>query len=197
MTGLHLFPGHPWIYLMQYNAGCFSKGFRWLQNEAAHQDLLGDGGWSCDLQSELSLAGRYDPVASWHTPGRHRDPPLRRAPQSWWYNCLEIRMLNLNSLWPGKFNWNFRWVLFKPITMIDGWDTSCEIALRRISLDLTDDKSTLGQVMAWCHQATSHYLSQCWPRSLSPYAITRPQRINWYKTVILSAFCNGDMTTLH
>ena len=29
--------------------------------------------------------------------------------------------------------------------------------------------------MAWCLQATSHYLSQCWPRSLSPYGVTRPQ----------------------
>ena len=28
-----------------------------------------------------------------------------------------------------------------------------------------DYKSALVQVMAWCHQATSHYLSQCWPRS--------------------------------
>ena len=27
-------------------------------------------------------------------------------------------------------------------------------------------KSTLDQVMAWCRQATSHYLIQCWPRSL-------------------------------
>ena len=27
----------------------------------------------------------------------------------------------------------------------------------------TDGKSTLVKVMAWCHQATSHYLSQCWP----------------------------------
>ena len=27
--------------------------------------------------------------------------------------------------------------------------------------DLTDDKSTLVQVMAWCRQATSHYLKQC------------------------------------
>ena len=25
----------------------------------------------------------------------------------------------------------------------------------------------LVQVMAWSHQATSHYLSQCWPRSMS------------------------------
>ena len=32
--------------------------------------------------------------------------------------------------------------------------------------------------MAWCHQATSHYLSQCWPRSISPYGITRPQWVN-------------------
>ena len=46
--------------------------------------------------------------------------------------------------------------------------------------DLTDDKSTLVQVMAWCHQATSHYLNQCWPRSPTPYGITRPQ---WVKTL--------------
>ena len=45
-------------------------------------------------------------------------------------------------------------------------------------LDLTDDKSTLVQVMAWCRQATSHYLSQCWPKSLSLYGNTRPQWVN-------------------
>ena len=82
------------------------------------------------------------------------------------------------SLWPGRFWWKFRWVLFKPITMIDGWDIFSEIALRRMSLDLTDDKSTLVHVMAWWCQATSHYLSQCWPSSLSPYDVTRPQ---WVK----------------
>ena len=48
-----------------------------------------------------------------------------------------------------------------------------------MSLDLTDDKSTLVQVMAWCRQATSHYLSQCWPRSLWPYGVTKPQWVNW------------------
>ena len=47
-----------------------------------------------------------------------------------------------------------------------------------MSLDFTDDESTLVQVMAWCHQATSHYLSQCWPRYMSPYGVTRPQ---WVK----------------
>ena len=47
-----------------------------------------------------------------------------------------------------------------------------------MSIDLTDDKSALVQVMAWCRQATSHYLSQCWPRSVLPYGITRPQWVN-------------------
>ena len=37
------------------------------------------------------------------------------------------------------------------------------IGLRWMLLNLTNDKSTLIQVMAWCRQATSHYLSQCWP----------------------------------
>ena len=32
---------------------------------------------------------------------------------------------------------------------------------------------------AWCRKATSHYLSQCWPRSLSPYGMTRPQRVKY------------------
>ena len=39
----------------------------------------------------------------------------------------------------------------------------CQIVLRWMSLDLTDDMSTLVQVMAWCCQVTSHYLSQCCP----------------------------------
>ena len=39
----------------------------------------------------------------------------------------------------------------------------------------TDDRSKLIQVMVWCHQATGHYWSQCWLRSISTYHITRPQ----------------------
>ena len=71
-----------------------------------------------------------------------------------------------------------RYVIFKRILVTDGWGSSCEIALKRISLDFTDDQSTLVQVMAWCRQATSHYLSQCWPRSMTPSGITRPQWVN-------------------
>ena len=35
--------------------------------------------------------------------------------------------------------------------------------------------------MAWCRQATSHYLSKCWPRSLSPNGVTMPQ---WVKVIV-------------
>ena len=86
-----------------------------------------------------------------------------------------------NSSAPGKFEWNFRHVIFKGILVIDGWGISCKIALIWMSLDFTDDQSTLVPVMAWCCQATRHYhdyLSQSWSRSLSPYVVTRPQ---WVK----------------
>ena len=69
-----------------------------------------------------------------------------------------------------------REVIFKLILMIDNWGVLW-------SLDLTDDKSTLIQVMAWCRQAISHYLSQSWPRSMLPYGVNRPQWVNvsWSK----------------
>ena len=35
--------------------------------------------------------------------------------------------------------------------------------------------STLSQVMALCRHATSHYLNQCWPLSLTPYGDTSAQ----------------------
>ena len=74
-------------------------------------------------------------------------------------------------------------VIFKHILVIDGWGIPCEIALIWISLDFTDDQSASVQVMAWCRQATGLYLSQCWPRSLSPYGVTRPQ---WDNKIIQS-----------
>ena len=83
-----------------------------------------------------------------------------------------------NSLAPGRFQFNFRKVIFKLTLVNGGWGISYEIALRWMPQDLTDDKSTLVRVMAWCRLATSHYLSQCWPRSMSPNGVTRPQWVN-------------------
>ena len=78
----------------------------------------------------------------------------------------------LNSWAPERFQFNCRWVIFKLILLNGGWGISYEIALRWMPLNLTDDKSTLAQVMAWSHQATSHYLIQCWPSSMSPCMVS-------------------------
>ena len=48
----------------------------------------------------------------------------------------------------------------------------CHWSILRISQHLV-------QVMAWCRQATSHYLSQRWSRTGSPYGVTRPQWLNY------------------
>ena len=54
---------------------------------------------------------------------------------------------------------------------------SNSIALKlMLLLDLTD-KSTLFQVMTWCHPATSHYLNQCWPRFMC-HMVSLPQWVN-------------------
>ena len=56
--------------------------------------------------------------------------------------------------------------------------TSCEVALRRMRQMTFDDKSTLVHVMAWCCQATSHYLKQCWPKSFE-VALRRMRQITF------------------
>ena len=106
-------------------------------------------------------------------------------PQCLWSNPEGYGQTNhINSLAPGIFKLNFIQEIFKLISVIDGWRISCETVVRLMLLDLSDDKSTLVQVMAWCRQATSHYLSQCWPRSLSPYGVIRPQWVNLLKRII-------------
>ena len=89
-------------------------------------------------------------------------------------------IIPINSLAPGGFENIFQNVFFKLISWIDTLSNSCETALRSMPQNPSDDKSTLVQVMAWCHQAASHYLSQCCPKSLSPYGVTRPQWVKRY-----------------
>ena len=93
-----------------------------------------------------------------------------------------------NSLAPGGFENIFQNVFFKLISWIDTLSNSCETALRSMPQNPSDDKSTLVQVMAWCRQAASHYLSQCCPKSLSPYGVTRPQWVKQWscRSLVLS-----------
>ena len=104
----------------------------------------------------------------------------RACPDLWCHYCHHQKQT------VGKFSCKTVFILCIYLSFLDK-NISCENALIWMSLDFTDDQSTLVQVMAWCRQATSHYLSQCWPRSLSPYGVTRPQWID-YST---SSDCQG------
>ena len=52
------------------------------------------------------------------------------------------------------------------------------ISFKFVPEGLIDNKSTLVQVMAWCRQAASHYLSHFWPRSVLLYDIPSSQWVN-------------------
>ena len=79
-----------------------------------------------------------------------------------------------------RSEWDSKNVVFNPVLLIGFFRSFHDNALRWMTQDLIDDKSTLVQVMAWCRQATSHYLSQCWLSSLSPYGVANPQ---WVKFI--------------
>ena len=49
-----------------------------------------------------------------------------------------------------------------------------------------ESKSALVQVMAWCHQAPSHYLNQWWPKSMLPFRTTWPQWVISNSNLFLS-----------
>ena len=64
------------------------------------------------------------------------------------------------------------------------WAVAVKLLSDKCKKTLTNEKSTLVQIMVWCRQATRHYLSQCWPRSMSPYGVSRPQQINCFTKTI-------------
>ena len=99
-----------------------------------------------------------------------------------------------NSLAPGRSECDSKNVIFNLVLLIGIFRSSHDNALWWMPQDLTDDKSTLIKVMAWCCQATSHYLSQCWLSSLSPYGVARPQWVSiWFVTIWMKQ--NGVMAS--
>ena len=148
-----------------------SKAFLWMKM----LEFWWKFHWRLFLRVQLTIPALVQ-IMAWCRPG---NKPLSEP----MLVCLMMHICItrpqwVNSLAPGRFQFNFRKVIFKLRLVNGGWGIPYEIALRWIPLDLTDDMSTLVQVMAWCRQATSHYLSQCWPRSLPPYGVTRPQWVN-------------------
>ena len=76
--------------------------------------------------------------------------------------------------WCERFQWNFA----------KEW---CERFQWNFPQDFSDEGSVMVHVhvMAW-YNRVSHCLSQCWPRSMSSFSVTRPQRFNQFHQRILS-----------
>ena len=96
-----------------------------------------------------------------------------------WSNLTHYCIEHLNSLFPSRCM-----KICKLVVLNDNFSIlPVSSYLENFSWNYTrmDDKnleSTLFQVMAWCHQATRNYLSQCWHRSVMLYGIIGPQRVN-------------------
>ena len=90
------------------------------------------------------------------------------------YQCWRIW---INSLFPAGCD--FKCVISTRVVVILFMSIFSAIICSLMTQDPTGDKSTLIQGMAWCCPATCHYLSQCWPRSVSPYGITRLEWVKW------------------
>ena len=100
-------------------------------------------------------------------------------------NLVRVLSVRVNYSQQCRNDINGRWeysksinVIFYLVLLIAIYRSSHDNILWWMPQDLTDDMSTLVQVMAWCRQAPSHYLSQCCLSSLSPYGVARPQWVN-------------------
>ena len=79
-----------------------------------------------------------------------------------------------------RCNCNLKSVISEHLLRIKPMFISCELARRWMWQDTCDDESILVYVIAWCHQATSHNVTQCGSWSKSPYGSPMPQ---WVKSL--------------
>ena len=78
-----------------------------------------------------------------------------------------VSKTSFNSSPAGQFGGKMANDIFNYISFNENVWISIKMSLKFIPKGQVDNKSVLFQVMAWCHHATSHYLNQCWPSSLT------------------------------
>ena len=120
-------------------------------------------------------------------------------PEGWKWQMMSCKIYQHssgNSLATGRCGSKFKYIFFKHIVQNSSLYTGWEIPLRWIPQTLTKEKSSLAQIIAWCHQATSHYLNH-FTQIILPYGITRPQ---WVKSIFsynLIQFYSEDDGLIH
>ena len=69
----------------------------------------------------------------------------------------------INSLIQGSCGCNFQSAIFKHISFMNIMSILRKIPVKWMQQVHIDNKSTLVQVMVWCHQAPSYCMNPCWP----------------------------------
>ena len=87
-----------------------------------------------------------------------------------------FRICELNIIKSDQNGHHFADNIFKHIVLNKTFLISKKVPLRFASKGLICNKSAEVWVMAWCCQATSHYLNQCPPRSMMLYKTTSQSR---------------------
>ena len=63
---------------------------------------------------------------------------------------------------------------FKCILLNENEYILIQFSLKFVPKGLINDKSALVEIMAWCWQATRHYLNRCRARCVMPFGFTKP-----------------------
>ena len=165
----------------------FQKGWlTFIDYYVIDKDILGDfsSGWILDVLSILLEAADLLVSTLWqvgHPGGLLLDfYPLTRLEillNMLLVNAVSMENVDLvshhiheiNSMSFGRRCWDFYYANFKQNLGIDILSIQVKTTLEWMPEDLTDGKSKLVQVMAWCCQETRHYLNQYWPGSLMIY----------------------------
>ena len=128
----------PWKRLPYYRV--FATGIhRWLADSRKEEPVIRTFfalGWWLDqvVKQAVEL-----PVI-WHAIDAQRTfPKCVLSRLSIGLHLLDMLDAVVNWLAPGKFKWNFIYVIFKQILVIDDWGISCEIALILMSLIFTGE----------------------------------------------------------
>ena len=108
--------------------------------------------------------------------------PLLAVTEPW---SLGLELWPPWSLWAHRDNFFLMGVHLNHNVGIYIMSIQVNIAVGCMPEDLCDGKWTLIQVMAWWHQAPSHYLSQCWLTYMLWYGVIRPQLINLGMTYLV------------
>ena len=74
----------------------------------------------------------------------------------------------VDSLAHGRCGCNLKLIIFKLISKMYILSICCEFALWWMPDVSIDDQLTMVEVTAWCRQAASYYIIQCWPSSMTP-----------------------------